>query len=86
MKLAEVITLYDKNASNIAAMMRDAADSIETETDEDNQTEAVVAVQIAANGAVKVYGWGATDSMKAIATLELGKADLIRNHLEGYDE
>jgi hypothetical protein len=84
MKLAEVVTLYENNASNIAAMMRDAADSIEGETDDDNRTEAVIAVQIAENGAIKVYGWGATDSMKAIATLELGKADMIRNHLEEF--
>jgi hypothetical protein len=84
MKLAEVVTLYENNASNIAAMMRDAADSIESETNDDNRTEAVIAVQIAENGTIKVYGWGATDSMKAIATLELGKADMIQNHLEGF--
>jgi hypothetical protein len=30
LKLAEVVSLYDKNASDIPAMLRQAADNIET--------------------------------------------------------
>ena len=85
-KLAEVITLYENNASNIAAMMRQAADNVEAETDENDKTQAIVAVQITESGGIRVYGWGATDSMRAIATLELGKAQMLHSHLEGASE
>lgn len=83
--LAEVITLFSENASNIPAMLRQSANSIETETDADSRTVAMIAVQLAENGQVIVYGWGATDSMKAIATLELGKAKMVRELLESVE-
>ena len=56
-KLAEVVSLYDHNASDIAAMLRDAADSIETEEAEAFQrTRCIVAVQIFEDRDIKVYG------------------------------
>lgn len=84
--LAEVVTLFKENASDIAAMLRQAADTIESETDDDARTKAVVAVQLHEDGQIQIYGWGATDGLAAIATLELGKAKLVRHHLGGDDE
>lgn len=50
MALAEVVTLYDTNAANVADMLRGAAENIESETDADDRTEAIIAVQIAESG------------------------------------
>jgi hypothetical protein len=80
--LSIVETLYEKNASDIVAMLRQAADTIESETPEDNRTEAVVAVQLHASGAIQVYGWGGVDSLKAIGTLHLGAAQLTARMLD----
>lgn len=76
--LAIVETLFETNASDIAAMLRQAADNIESETDEDIRTEAIVAVQIGENGNIKTYGWGRTDTLKAIGTLQMGIAYMTR--------
>ena len=84
--LAEVVTLFKDNASDIAAMLRQAADTIESETDDDARTKAVVAVQLHEDGQIQIYGWGATDSLSAIATLDLGKAKLIRQHFGDGNE
>ena len=70
------------NVANIAAMLRQAADSIGSETDEDNRTEAMIAVQIHEDGDIQVYGWGRTDSVKAIGTLHLGIAQLANGMLK----
>lgn len=80
-KLAEVVTIYETNASNIADMMREAAGNIETETDENDRTKAMIAVQLTESGAVQIYGWGKTDTMQAIATLQLGVGRLVRDTL-----
>ncbi len=72
-KLAEVVSLYDHNASDIAAMLRDAADSIETEEAEGFQrTRCIVAVQIFEDRDIKVYGWGKTDVTDSIGVLTAG--------------
>lgn len=79
MHLAEVHTLYETNARSIPDMLREAAGNIETEAEEGfSPTVAMVAVQIAENGAIKVYGWGDTDIMHSIALLERGKHDLLQ--------
>ena len=55
MKLAEVTPLYEHNASDIAAMLREAAESIETEEVEGFQrTRCMVAVQITEGRHIKV--------------------------------
>ena len=71
--LAEVVTLYSENASSIPAMLRQAADAIETESAEGfDPTRAMIAVQISESGQIQIYGWGNTDSMHALATLQRG--------------
>jgi hypothetical protein len=78
-KLAEVVTFPNENAGNIAAMLRQAANSLEAETEADDRTECIIAVQLCESGGVKVYGWGRTDSVRAIGTLHLGIADIVGN-------
>lgn len=78
MKLAEVHTLYETNYRSIPDMLRQAADSIETETAEGfSPTKAMVAVQITENGDVQIYGWGETDDVHALGVLQLGMHQLI---------
>lgn len=78
MKLAEVHTLYESNFRSIPDMLREAADSIETEAEEGyTPTTAMVAVQLSEGGEIKVYGWGDTDDLRAIGLLERGKHDLL---------
>ena len=77
-RLAEVETLYATNCRSIPDMLRQAADSIEAEAEEGSSpTIAMVAVQIAESGQVKVYGWGDTDNLRAIGLLERGKHDFL---------
>lgn len=79
--LAEVHVLYRDNARDIAAMLRTAAQSIETEREEGySPTRAMVAVQISESGKIQVYGWGATDLPDSIALLEMGKWDLLHTN------
>lgn len=83
MKLAEVHTLYETNARSIPDMLRQAADSIETEREEGYvPTKAMVAVQLCENGEIKVYGWGETDDMHAIGILHCGLNFLSANKVE----
>jgi len=78
-QLAVVETLYETNCSHIADRLREAAEGIEQEAHEDcSPTEAIIAVQVAENGGIKVYGWGRTDTLKAIGTLQMGIAYLTR--------
>jgi len=86
-KLAEVVTLYDKNASDIASMLRQAAESIESEAEEGfSPTRMMCAVQISESGKVQVYGWGNTETFDCIAALEVGSLSLKRRVLEDQDE
>lgn len=85
-KLAEIHTLYDVNCRAIPAMLRQAADSIETEIEEGfSPTKAMAAVQIAENGQVQIYGWGDTEIFQSIALLEIGKQKLIEAQIMGAE-
>jgi hypothetical protein len=65
--LAEVMTLYETNASDIAAMLRQCADSI----DAGANPKSIIGVVTESDGSISLYGWGATDSMDTLATLQL---------------
>lgn len=83
---AEIVPLYAVNASDVAAMLRQAADSIETEEAEGySPTRAMAAVQISENGGIQIYGWGRTDTMHSLALLHLGVAKLQQHVLEEED-
>jgi hypothetical protein len=78
-RLAEVITLRDRNARSIPDMLREAADNIETEEGEGYAaTSAMVAVQLTETGEIQFYGWGAIDNMKALAMLARAQAQLCQ--------
>lgn len=79
--LAEVVTLFESNASDIAAMLRQCADSI----DEGANPKSIVAVVTEEDGDLTIYGWGATDSMNSLATLQLAVVKHARSML-GDDE
>lgn len=86
-KLAEVHTLYPANARQIPAMLRRAADSIETEEAEGfSPTNAMVAVQVTANGSIRVYGWGDVDNIRAIGLLHLGLQEIGSIQLSDGDD
>lgn len=77
-KLAEVHTLYETNCRPIPDMLRQSADSIETEVGEGySPTVAMFAVQLAENGEIQIYGWGDCDNMRALAMVERGKDKLL---------
>lgn len=77
-KLAEVHTLYEANARSIPAMLRQAADNIESEAEEGySPTTAMVAVQLGENGEVQIYGWGDTDDLRALGLLMRGQHHLL---------
>jgi hypothetical protein len=78
-QIAGVHTIYESNARSISAMLRQAADNIEAEEgdEEISPTVAMVAVQIAENGQVQIYGWGDTDDLRALGLLERGKHQLL---------
>lgn len=81
--LALVETIYETNASDIPAMMRKSADSIEAETDEHDRTKSMIGVQVTHGGAVAIYGWGATDRFAAIGALQAAivkLADQVEEH------
>lgn len=75
--LAEVITLRETNASDIAAMLRQCADSI----DKGANPKSIVAVVTEGDGTLTLYGWGATDSMDTLATLHLAALQLGQSML-----
>lgn len=72
-KPAEVVTLYETNASDIAAMLRQCADSI----DEGARPKSIIAIAAEEDGSLSLYGWGATDSMDTLATLHLAAAQHV---------
>lgn len=69
-RLALVETIYDKNASDVPAMLRKSADSIEAETENDDRTRAMMGVQLTHGGVIAIYGWGAIDRFTAIGVLQ----------------
>jgi hypothetical protein len=78
-RLAVVETLYDTNASDVAAMLRKSAESIEAETDETDRTKAMIAVQVSHGGSIAIYGWGATERFAAIGALQAAIVKLADN-------
>lgn len=82
-RLAAVHTIYDKNASDVPAMLRQSADGIEAETDEDDRTKAMIAVQVTHGGVIAIYGWGAAERFAAIGALQAAivkLADGVEEH------
>ena len=71
--LAEVHTIYETNARSIPDMLRQSADSIESEGSEGYaNTIAMIAVQLTDNGDIQVYGWGRTTTIHALGVLHAG--------------
>lgn len=84
--LAEVVTLFEKNASDIPAMLRQAADNIEQwRNDGETSVKAMVAVSIDDDGDLQIYGWGETDSPHSLATLQMAVTKLSLRML-GQDD
>lgn len=77
-KLAVVETIFPENARQIPAMLRQAADNIEIETEDDARTVAMVVVQLHEGGDLQVYGWGAIDDHSALGMLVRGQAKIMR--------
>lgn len=72
-RLAEVHTIYEANARSIPDMLRQSADSIDSEVAEGyDPTVAMVAVQVSKGGTIQVYGWGDTDTLHALGALHAG--------------
>lgn len=78
-RLAVVETFYEHNASEVPAMLRQSADSIEAETDENDRTKAMMAVQVTHGGAIAIYGWGSVDRFMAIGVLQAAITKLSDN-------
>lgn len=82
-KLAEVHTLYDVNASDVPAMLRQSADSIEAETGEHDRTRAMMGVQVTHSGTIAIYGWGKIERFEAIGILQAAitkLCDVVEEH------
>jgi len=74
--VAEVITLYDTNANHIPAMLRKRAELIEVETEEDDRTVAMIAIEVTESGDIEVYGWGDTNEFHCLGVLAMASARL----------
>lgn len=72
MILAVVETIHRTNCRSVPDMLRDSADSIETETDDDDRTASMIAVQVTESGDITVYGWGSTNDLHALGALAAG--------------
>lgn len=82
-KLAEVHTLYDVNASDVPAMLRQSADSIESETDGNDRTRAMMGVQVTQGGTIAIYGSGKIERFEAIGILQAAitkLCDVVEEH------
>ncbi len=75
--LAEVVTLRETNASDIAAMLRQCADSI----DAGAKPKSIIGIATEEDGSLSIYGWGHTDSMDTLATLQLAITQHARQML-----
>lgn len=66
----KVVPLFDGGSNaDIPLRMRQSADAIAAETDDDDRTVAVIAVHVTEDGRIEVYGWGRTDGLHAIGAL-----------------
>ena len=75
-KLAEVVTLYDSNASQIPAMLRKRADAIDAETEKDDRTIATIFIEVTESGDLEIYGFGQTDDFHCLGVLAMASARL----------
>ena len=75
-KLAEVVTLYDSNASQIPAMLRKRADAIDAETEKDDRTIATIFIEVTESGDLEIYGFGKTDDFHCLGVLAMASARL----------
>lgn len=76
MAIAEVITLYDANANDVVAMLRKRADIIEAQTDTDDRTVAMIAIEVTESSDIQVFGWGQTDDFHALGVMAMASARL----------
>ena len=76
MNIAEVVTLYDTNANHIPDMLRKRAEAIEAETQADDRTVAMIAVEVTASGDIEIYGWGDTNDFHCLGVLAMASARL----------
>ena len=78
--LAEVVTLYETNCRAIPDMLRQLADSIESEDAElHDMTKTVVSVQVKESGDIEIYGWGDADELRTLGLLHLAAHHLAGN-------
>lgn len=77
MKLAEVVTLYADNRRDMPLRMREAADQIETETDEHDRTVGVLSIHAHESGDVRAFGWGDVDPKGAVWMLVNALAKMV---------
>ena len=82
-QLAEVVPLYETNASDVVAMLRAFAD--EVEAGEHGENVHVVSVISTCDG-LHVRGWGKLDGLTAIANLNLGLAQMVNRTLAELEE
>lgn len=82
-QLAEVHTIYETNASDIAAMLRQAADNIEAG---EPAVRCMVAVAELKEGGIQIFGWGKTDTHRSIALLRMGAAELIDTQIATWKD
>lgn len=78
--LAEVHTLYESNANDIVAMMREIADEIE----EHDDTRGMVCLRMTDEG-LRPYLWGKMTTPEALGYMEIAKCVMI-NSTFGSDE
>lgn len=76
MAIAEVVTLYDSNANDIVAMLRKRADAIEAETEADDRTTAMIAIEVTESGDLEIYGFGKTNDFHCLGVLAMASARL----------
>ncbi len=74
-KLAEVVTLYETNPSDIVSMLREIADDIE----EHNDTQAIVCIRSTDEGIIP-YLWGRANTADALLLMELAKQSMISQY------
>jgi len=75
---AEVITLFEANCADIPAMLRQSADNVETETEDNDRTVSMVCLQVHESGDIQIFRWGQTDTKSCIATLTIAQHQLIQ--------
>lgn len=74
LKLASVTSIYEANAADIVAMLRQSADNIE----DGNEVDGMVAVAVDPDGDIAVFGWGRLRNRdQAIGLLARGMHELI---------